>query len=229
MKREYLEKAIAEKQQHLSEADSGRLLAEYGIPMVEQGLAKTADEAAALAAGFGGPAVMKACSKDIAHKTDRGLVKLGVSGDKEVRETFEDLSRRGGEGMDGVLVQRMAKGGRELVAGLVRDATFGPCVMFGLGGVYTEALKDVAFRVAPLTERDALEMMDEIKAAGILGEFRGMPAVDRKALADILIAVGKIGTELDMVEEIDVNPLIVEGSKPVAVDALVALSQPAKN
>jgi acetyl-CoA synthetase (ADP-forming) len=123
--------------------------------------------------------------------------------------------------MDGVLVQEMLPGERELVIGLIRDPQFGPCVMFGLGGIYTEILKDVTFRVAPLEPRDAREMMDEIKSAKILGPFRGKEPVDRDVLEQALIAMGKIGLEHDEIKEIDVNPLIIHKGKPVAVDALV--------
>jgi len=122
-----------------------------------------------------------------------------------------------------VLVQEMVKGKRELVAGLTRDAQFGPCVMFGLGGIFTEILKDISFRVAPLEKRDALEMMQEIKGHKILNSIRGMDAADLNILADILVALGRIGLENENIKEIDINPLILSGGKPVAVDALVVL------
>ena len=130
-------------------------------------------------------------------------------------------------GMNGsgntILVQEMVKGQRELVVGLNRDPQFGPCVMFGLGGIFTEILKDIAFRIAPLEKRDALEMMQEIKARKILEPVRGMPAADLDKLSDILIKVGTIGLEQEAVKEIDINPVILSGSNPVAVDALVVL------
>ena len=122
-----------------------------------------------------------------------------------------------------VLVQEMIKGKRELVAGLTRDAQFGPCVMFGLGGIFTEILKDISFRVAPLEKLDAMEMMQEIKGHKILDSIRGMDAADLNILADILIALGRIGLENENIKEIDINPLILSGGKPVAVDALVVL------
>ena len=127
-------------------------------------------------------------------------------------------------GEKGLLVQEMVKGSRELMVGMTRDAQFGPCVMFGLGGIFTEILKDVSFRVAPITKRDAFEMMEEIKARKILDEIRGMPAADREALSEILIKIGQVGLENESVKEIDVNPLILQESKPVAVDALVVLA-----
>jgi len=108
---------------------------------------------------------------------------------------------------------------------MTRDSQFGPCVMFGLGGIFTEALADVTFRVAPLTNEDALEMIDEIKAKKLLGEFRGSPAVDRKALVKALVGVGDLGAKHNAIAEIDINPLIICGDKPVAVDALVVLKR----
>jgi acetyl-CoA synthetase (ADP-forming) len=117
----------------------------------------------------------------------------------------------------------MIKGTRELVVGMTRDPQFGPCVMFGLGGIFTEILKDIAFRVAPLEKRDALDMTQEIKAHKILGAVRGMPAADMDLLSDILVKVGEIGMENEFIQEIDINPLILSGAKPVAVDALIVL------
>jgi acetyl-CoA synthetase (ADP-forming) len=117
----------------------------------------------------------------------------------------------------------MISGKRELMAGLTRDPQFGPCVLFGLGGIFTEILEDVTFRVAPLERRDALEMLQEIRAHKILTAFRGLEPVDRDALADILIRIGQIGLEEAKIKEIDVNPLIISHGKPVAVDALVVL------
>ncbi|HWU38760.1 MAG TPA: acetate--CoA ligase family protein, partial [Candidatus Acidoferrum sp.] len=128
-----------------------------------------------------------------------------------------------------ILVQEMVRGSRELVIGMIRDAQFGPCVMFGLGGIFTEVLKDVSFRIAPLERRDAVEMAGEIKGAPVLGAFRGMPAVDMELLISMLINAGKLGLELEAVKEIDVNPLIISGNRPVAVDALVVLQEPAKS
>ena len=123
----------------------------------------------------------------------------------------------------GVSVQEMITQGKEVILGMNRDPQFGPLVTFGLGGIYVEALKDVTFRVAPLTREDALEMIDEIKTNKLLGEFRGSPAVDREALAKALVGVGELGLKYDSIAEIDINPLIISGDKPVAVDALVVL------
>jgi len=117
----------------------------------------------------------------------------------------------------------MVKGERELVVGLTRDAQFGPCVMFGLGGIFTEILEDISFRVAPLSREDAMDMMESIRGKKILDAVRGKPPVDREALADILIAVGQIGMNYDQIREIDINPLKILDGKPIAVDALIVL------
>jgi len=217
-----VQEAIKKGQKSLSEYDSKRVLASYGIPVTREKLAKSADEAVSFAKEMGYPVVLKGCSATLTHKTEKGVIRVGLKNDGEVRDAFKAIY--GVEPMDGVLVQEMVKGNRELVVGLVRDAQFGPCVMFGLGGIYTEVLKDVSFRVAPIEERDAMEMMGEIRASKILGSFRGMPPVDKKLMAQALIAMGRIGLENDKVNEIDVNPLIINSEgKPVAVDALVVL------
>lgn len=213
--------AIKNGQKNLSEYDSKKLLAEYGIPVTRETLATSADEAVKAAGDIGYPVVLKGCGDKLTHKTEKGVVKLGIRSEEEVRAAYDEIVAV--EDMDGVLVQEMLPGERELVIGLIRDPQFGPCVMFGLGGIYTEILKDVTFRVAPLEPRDAQEMMDEIKAAKILGPFRGKEAVDRDVLEKALIAMGQIGLDHDGINEIDVNPLIIHGGKPVAVDALVVL------
>jgi acetyl-CoA synthetase (ADP-forming) len=139
------------------------------------------------------------------------------------------MQRVGSSPLDGILVQEMVKGSRELVIGMIRDVQFGPCVMFGLGGIFTEVLKDVSFRIAPLERRDALEMTKEIKGAPVLGAFRGMAPVDMDLLISLLIKAGQLGLDLEAVKEVDVNPLIIAGHKPVAVDALVVLENQGKS
>jgi acetyl-CoA synthetase (ADP-forming) len=133
------------------------------------------------------------------------------------------LSRLDGEN-GSVLVQEMISGPRELMVGLTRDAQFGPCVMFGLGGIFTEVLHDVALRVAPLDKLDALDMMQEIRGRRMLDAVRGMPPADMDSLTDILIRVGSIGLEQAAVKEIDINPIILSANGPVAVDALIVLN-----
>lgn len=222
-----LEEAASRGARTLSEHQSKQMLVEYGIPVTRETVARSADDAVRAAGEIGYPVVLKGSGEQISHKTEMDLIALNLSGENELREAFGRMTSDGK--VKEVLVQQMVKGDRELVVGMTRDPQFGPCVMFGLGGVFTEVLQDVAFRVAPLSRRDAMEMMDDIKARKILESFRGKPAVDREALADILINVGRMGLEQDRIREIDINPLKVPGGKPVAVDALVVLESQAKD
>jgi succinyl-CoA synthetase beta subunit len=222
---ELITQALKAGQRTLSEYQSKQLLSAYGIPVTREFLATDKKQAVEYAKKLGYPVVLKGCSPALTHKTERQLVALKLRDEKEIAEAFEGITKRAGEPMDGVLVQEMVGGSRELVVGLTRDEQFGPCAMLGLGGIFVEVLKQVTFRIAPLEERDALEMMDELPGKKILDAFRGEPPVDRKALAKILINIGNIGLENDAVKEIDINPLIVAGDKPVAVDALVVLGE----
>jgi acetate---CoA ligase (ADP-forming) subunit beta len=214
--------ALAGGRKTLSEYESIMVIKSAGVRVVPAILAKTKKEALQAAAKLGYPLVMKGCSAELSHKTEAGMVALNISSAKEAAQVFAKFTAKAKK-LDGVLMEKMVKGSREFVIGLTRDPSFGPCVMFGLGGVFTEALRDVTFRVAPLSEEDALEMIDEIKTRKLLGAFRGSPAVDRKALAKALVGVGNLAMENDAIAEIDINPLIISGGKPVAVDALVVL------
>ncbi len=209
----------------LSENESKKLLAEYGIPVTQEEVVTTEDEAVAVASKIGYPVVLKGSGEELSHKTELNLIALDLRKEEEVREAFRKLTSNPAAAVKQVLVQQMIKGDRELVVGLTRDAQFGPCVMFGIGGIFTEILKDTSFRVAPLTRWDAMDMMNDIRGKKILDAFRGKPAVDREVLADILMAVGQIGMEHDGVKEIDINPLKLVKGKPVAVDALVVLGE----
>jgi len=217
-----IEKALKNGQKTLSEYESRLVIESAGVPVVPAALVKTREEAVREAAKIGFPLVMKGCSAELAHKTEAGMVALNIGNIEEVAAVFEEFTDKA-KNLDGVLIEKMVKGSREFVIGLSRDAQFGPCVMFGLGGILTEALKDVTFRVAPLSKQDALEMIDEIKTKKLLGEFRGSPAVDRDALARALVGVGDLGMKYDSIAEIDINPLIISGNQVVAVDALVVL------
>ena len=221
-----IDEAIQRGQTILSEYESKQLLTQYGIPVTKEVLAGNRESLMVAIEEIGFPVVLKGCSPDISHKTERGLIRVDIRNEGEVLKAFKEITA----GMNGpenyVLVQEMIRGKRELVAGLTRDPQFGPCVMFGLGGIFTEILKDISFRVAPLERYDALEMMQEIKGHKILCAVRGMEAVDLEMLADILITIGKIGMENEKIKEIDINPLIISGNKPVAVDALIVLESP---
>lgn len=219
-----VEKALKERRGVLSEHESKELLRAYQIPVAREIVANTEGELIKAANEIGYPLVMKGCSPDLTHKTEQGLVKLDLRNDEEARAAFQEIMTGMEDQQKAVLVQELVKGSRELMVGMTRDAQFGPCVMFGLGGIFTEILKDITFRVAPIEKRDAKEMMQEIKGHKILENVRGMPAADLEELSEILIRVGEIGLDNDAIKEIDVNPLILSGSKPVAVDALVVLN-----
>ena len=218
-----IDEAIEKGQTALSEFESKQLLASYRIPVTRETLVENEENLIKTAGDIGYPIVIKACSPDIAHKTEKGLIRLDIRDDDEAKVAFNEIIARMNGNEKTVLVQEMIKGKRELVAGLTRDSQFGPCVMFGLGGIFTEILKDISFRIAPLEKLDAMEMMQEIKGRKILDSIRGMDPADLNILADILIALGRIGLENENIKEIDINPLILSGGIPVAVDALVVL------
>ena len=218
-----IEKALEKGRTTLSEYESKRVLAAFQIPVTREILVDDVKDLNKATREIGYPLVLKGCSPDISHKTEKGLISLDVRDDKEAKAFFEKvmISMNGSE--KAVLVQEMVKGQRELVIGLTRDAQFGPCVMFGLGGIFTEILKDISFRLAPLEKGDALEMMQEIRGHKILEAVRGMEAADLDKLAKMLITVGRIGLENERIKEIDINPVVISGSRPVGVDALVVL------
>lgn len=209
----------------LSEAESKALLARHGVPVPAEEVVASAAEAVAAAERIGFPVVVKLCGAAIAHKTERGLVKLGLRDGAAVEAAAAELlgAARPEDGDVGLLVGAMVSGVRELIAGFVRDDQFGPCVMLGIGGVLAEALGDVAFRLAPLAPVDADDLVDELSNQALLGAVRGEPPVDRAALAAILLGLSAVGENDERIRSIDLNPLIVAGGVPLAVDALVEL------
>jgi acyl-CoA synthetase (NDP forming) len=220
--------AVAQGLGALDEGQAKALLADYGITVPEGGLACNEDEAVAIARRLDGPVAIKAVGPHITHKTERGLLALDLLGEVAVRNAACSLLELT-EGQDALLlVERMVRGAREFMIGMKRDPLFGPVIVFGIGGIFAEAHKDIALGVAPLEDRDIEDMLDSIRASALLGEFRGMPPVDRGALADAIRALARIAEEHPAVMEIDVNPLIVEGSTPVAADALVILDPAAE-
>jgi len=209
----------------LSEAASKRLLAQYGVPVLDERIVADADAAVTAAKELGHPVVVKLCGSAIAHKTERGLVRLGLHDDTAVCAAARDLlaAARPDDGDIELLVAPMVRGTREFIAGLVRDRQFGACVMFGVGGVLAEALGDVAFRLVPLTELDADELLDDLANQELLGPFRGEPAVDRATITAMLSGLARLARERPEIAAVDLNPLIVVAGKPVAVDALVEI------
>ncbi len=218
-----IDKALKQGRKTLSEYEAKLILAAYEMPITKEILVKDKDHLEKAIQKIGFPLVMKGCSAEIAHKTEKGLIHVDIRTVTEAKKAFREIMA-GMEGFEGgVLLQEMIKGRRELVMGLTRDPQFGPCVMFGLGGIFTEILKDISFRRAPLEVRDAQEMMQEIRGHKILDAVRGMEAADKKLLAHMLINLGRIGLDYDGVMEIDLNPVILNGAKPVVVDALIVL------
>lgn len=211
----------------LSEAESKQLLARHGVPTPTEALVASADEAVEAAEQIGFPVVVKLCGAAIAHKTERGLVKLGLRDPAAVRDAATGLlgAARPEDGDVGLLVGAMVSGSRELIAGFVRDREFGPCVMLGIGGVLAEAVGDVAFRLAPLQAVDAEDLIDELANQALFGPVRGEPAVDRAALAGILLGLAAVGDGDARIRSIDLNPLIVSDGIPMAVDALVEIDR----
>jgi acetyl-CoA synthetase (ADP-forming) len=180
-------------------------------------------EAVAAAEQVGYPVVVKLNGARIAHKTERGLVRVGLTAPAAVRDAAEGVlaAATPDDGAVDLLVAHMVMGSRELIAGLHTDPQFGPCVMVGIGGVLTEAVADVAFRLAPLDPVDAADMLDDLRSQALLGAVRGEPAVDRAALVDILLALSLVADSEPDVVGVDLNPLVVDHGAPIAVDALV--------
>ena len=221
-----IKQALKEGRTSLTEYESKKILARYGVPVTKEYLVHSPKEAVEMAEKIGYPVVLKGSGKELLHKTEMDIVRLNLKNAKEVRQAFKEIKANAGDKLEGVLVQEMVKGERELVLGLIRDPQFGPCLMFGLGGIYTEILKDVCFRVAPITEEDAYQMMEEIRAKKILSAFRGMAPANRKKLAKAMVGLGKLGVDIPQIKEVDINPLILTRTgNPVAVDALVVLSE----
>ncbi|MEK9671964.1 MAG: acetate--CoA ligase family protein [Rhodospirillaceae bacterium] len=208
----------------LSESQSKALLAQYGLPVPREQSAATADEAAVFAASLNGPVAVKADTPGLAHKTEAGLVALGLTGDGAFRRAAGDILARAPKGSR-LLVQEMASGKRELILGMKRDPQWGAVISLGLGGIFAEALGDITLRLAPVSDAEASAMIDDLGATAIFGEYRGMAAVDRAAFAKAVMAVSRCAEENPDVVEIDVNPLIVtDAGGVVAVDALVVRS-----
>lgn len=210
----------------LTENDTKKLLAGYGIPITEGSIATSADEAYEIAQNIGYPVAMKISSPDIPHKSDVGGVVLNV-GQENVRTKYDELVSRIKESMpesriEGVLVQQMAPQGHEVIIGVKKDAQFGHALMFGLGGIFVEVYKDVSFRIVPIDRNGALSMISEIKGYPILKGIRGKKPADIKAIADVLVSVSEMAIK-ENITELDINPLVVSETGVIAVDARAIL------
>jgi acetate---CoA ligase (ADP-forming) subunit beta len=210
----------------LSEVESKALLARYGVPLAREQVVGTVADAVAAAESIGYPVVAKLNGDAIAHKTERGLVKLNLASAEAVERAASALlaAARPDDGAVSLLVAQQVRGNRELIAGVLRDAQFGPVVMLGIGGIVAEAIADVAFRLVPLSALDAGELIDDLATQKLLGPFRGEPAVDRAALIDVLLGLSRLAADNADVVSVDVNPLIVVDGVPIAVDALVEIA-----
>lgn len=195
--------------------------------MLEERTARDAAAAVDAAAALGYPVVLKVCGDRIAHKTERGLVRLGLRDAAAVQDAARQLlaATTPDDGPVELLVAPMVRATRELIAGLHADAQFGPCVMIGVGGVLAEALADVAFRIVPLAPVDAHEMLDDLATGSLLDAFRGEPPVDREAVASVLLALSRVAETEPQIRSVDLNPLMIVDGRPVAVDALVEVAE----
>ncbi len=213
----------------LNEVEAKRLLAEAGIPVTEARLARTREEAERLAEAIGYPVVLKVVSDDIPHKSDVGGVQLNLPDRQAVGAAYDRIlenvrARRPDAHIEGVSVQRQAPPGVEVIVGLTTDPQFGPVVMFGLGGVLVEVLQDVAFRVVPLTTRDAREMVREVKGFALLQGYRGASPADLTALESLLLKVSELAQRHPEIAELDLNPVFAYPDGALAVDARVVLA-----
>lgn len=218
-----IERALQEGRMVLSEHESKEVLKAYGIPVTREMEVRNEEDFLQALEKIGFPLAVKASSPLLAHKTESGLVFLNVCNEREAFSALAEIKASSKRHEPAILVQEMIGGNRELMVGLTRDEQFGPCVMFGLGGIFTEILKDNTFRIAPVDKREAIDMIRGIKGKSVTGAFRGMPPVDTDALADVLIKIGHIGLNHPCIKAIDINPLIISGNRPVAVDALIEL------
>lgn len=219
-----IEAALTNGQTALSEFQSKQLLGSMGIPVTREKLTQTADEAVAAAEKIGYPVVLKACSWELMHKSEHGCIELNLTTPEAVRKAHSRICERINAPLEGVLVQEMVAGQRELVVGLNRNPQFGVCVMLGFGGIMTEVIRDTVFRVAPFDRVEALDMIHNLKTKSMLAAFRGQKPADLTALCQILMAVGLLGLSETSISEIDINPLIISPDGTIkAVDALIIL------
>lgn len=223
-----LSQAKKEGRKSLLETEAKVVCMDYDIPVTKFKLAKNDAEAVEHATSIGFPVVLKIVSPDIIHKSDVGGVIIGVKNAKEVRSAYKQIMNNVGKHnpsakIVGILVQEMAPAGTEVIVGSIKDPQFGPAIMFGLGGVFVEVLKDVTFRVAPVTEDEAAEMISEVKAYPLLKGYRNTPPADLKAITKILLNTSKLVMDHVEIKELDLNPIMVYEKGAKTVDARIIL------
>ena len=225
-----IDRARSEGRNVLTEIESKELLKQAGVSVVETKLATSGEEVISISQQLGFPVVLKIASPDVVHKSDAGGVKLGLKTPKQVGKAYDDIlgairKKYPEARIQGVSVQKMARPGVEVIIGMFKDAQFGPVLMFGLGGILVEILKDVSFRIVPLTQRDAREMIKEIKGYPLLEGYRGQEPVDVTKLEELILKVSGFVEQHPEVEELDLNPIFAYSDGVVAVDARVILGE----
>ena len=224
-----LKKAREEKRTVLTEIEAKQILGEAGINCTDTRLATTRDEAVAISEGIGYPVVLKISSVDITHKSDAGGVKVNLPDKSAVENAFDQImasctAKYPDADIEGIAVQAMAEAGVEVIMGMTKDPSFGPVLMFGLGGIFVEVLKDVAFRIVPLERIDASEMIGEIKGKKLLEGYRGQDPADIPFLEDMLLKLSGLVDKTEGLAEIDMNPVFAYKQGAVVVDARIILS-----
>jgi acyl-CoA synthetase (NDP forming) len=214
----------------LTEFESKRILKQAGISVVETKLAETQTEAVLLSRKIGFPVALKIASPDVIHKSDSGGVKLSLSNTTEVRKAYEEIFKKVKKHyphavIHGLSVQKMVRPGTEVIVGTSKDPQFGPVIMFGLGGIFVELLKDVSFRVIPVDRRDAQEMIEEIKGYPLLQGFRGTEPASISAIVEIILKISRLVEDNPQIKELELNPVFAYRDKAVAVDARIILEK----
>jgi acyl-CoA synthetase (NDP forming) len=226
--KEIIQKARAEGRVLLTEIESKELVQEAGIAVNETRLARSRDEAISISNQLGYPVVLKIASPEIVHKSDAGGVKLGMKTAEEVAKAYDDIlnsivQKYPNALIQGIAVQKAARPGVEVIVGMSKDAQFGPVLMFGLGGIFVEVLKDVSFRIVPLTKKDAASLIREIKGYPLLEGFRGSEPVDVSSLEGLLLKLSDFVERYPEIKELDLNPIFAYRDGNLAVDARVIL------
>jgi len=220
--------AKREGRKNLLETEAKTVCTDYGIPVTKFELAKNEDQAVKFAEKIGFPIVLKIVSPDILHKSDVGGVMVSLRDEGETRNAYQQIMKnvkkhKANAKIVGVLVQEMAPASTEVIVGSIKDPQFGPALMFGLGGIFVEVLKDVTFRIAPITEEEALEMITEVKAYPLLKGYRNTPPADINAIVQILLSTSKLVMEHQEIKELDLNPIMVYEKGAKTVDARIVL------
>jgi len=228
--RDIIQNALQNKRYKLLEPESKELIAAFGITTARHTVTASVKEAIQAATSIGYPIVLKIVSPDISHKTDVGGVKVGIKDAEGVKAAYEEIMKnvnmkKPDARIHGILVEEMATPSTEVIVGGLRDPQFGPAVMFGLGGIFVEIYKDVSFRIAPLEEYDAIDMIHEIKGSKILKGFRNTESLDITSVAQTILKVSNIMVSLEEIKEIDLNPVLVYPKGVKAVDARIILSR----